>query len=375
MTPAHLKQKAHSLGFDLVGVAPLGPFPEAVFYPKWLENGYAGEMHYLERQKAAKMAPESVLPGARSVIVCAMNYNSAQPYTCYDRLRAWISRYAWGEDYHDTVKEKLQELAAWMEQNSPQRTRAYVDTGPLLERVYAKYAGVGWFGKNTCIINQKVGSWLFLGCILTDLDLPYDTPVPDRCGTCTRCIDACPTAALLEPYVLDSRKCIAYTTIELRGDIPEEQRAGIGHHLFGCDICQDVCPWNRKAPYSGNPSFEPKDGLFWPSIERLLDLSEDEWRRMIHGTAMRRAKISGLLRNLMVVAANLGTGEVLPKLRRFLKRDDQLVRSHAQWAIDKLEKLNTAGGAGLVSDPAAPSGAQPCTGTGGSFRDLSPRSP
>ena len=361
MTQADLKQKAHSLGFDLVGVAPLGPFPEAVFYPKWLENGYAGEMQYLERQKAAKMAPESLLPGARSVIVCAMNYNSAQPYTRYDRFRAWVSRYAWGEDYHDTLKEKLQELAAWIERDSPQRTRAYVDTGPLLERVYAKYAGVGWFGKNTCIINQKVGSWLFLGCILTDLELPYDTPVPDRCGTCTRCIEACPTGAILEPYVLDSRKCIAYTTIELRGDIPEEHRDGIGHHLFGCDICQDVCPWNRTAPYSSNPSFEPKEGLFWPSIDRLLDLSEDEWRSMIRGTAMKRAKIRGLLRNLMVVAGNLGTGEVLPKLRRFLKRDDQLVRSHAQWAIDKIEKsknLNAAGGAEPASDPAAPSGVQ-----------------
>jgi epoxyqueuosine reductase len=341
MNSDELKQKGHSLGFDLVGVAPLGPFPEAVFYPKWIESGYAGEMQYLERQKAAKMEPESLLPGARSVIVCAMNYNSPQPCTRYDRLRAWVSRYAWGEDYHDTVKEKLRELAVWIEQDSPRRTKAYVDTGPLLERVYAKYAGVGWFGKNTCIINQKVGSWLFLGCILTDLELQYDTPVPDRCGTCTRCIDACPTSAILEPYVLDSRKCIAYTTIELRGGIPEEERAGIGHHLFGCDICQDVCPWNRKAPYSVNSSFWPKDGLFWPMIDRLLGLSEDEWRRMISGTAMKRAKIKGLLRNLMVVAGNSGVGEFLPKLRRFLTHDDQHVRSHAQWAIDKIENSGT----------------------------------
>jgi epoxyqueuosine reductase len=358
MIRAELTQKARDLGFDLVGVAPLGPFPEAVFYPKWLESGYAGEMQYLERQKAAKMEPKSVLPGARSVIVCAMNYNSAQPCTRYDRLRAWVSRYAWGQDYHDTVKEKLRELAAWIERNSPQRTRAYVDTGPLLERVYAKYAGVGWFGKNTCIINQKVGSWLFLGCILTDLELTFDTPVPDRCGTCTRCIDACPTSAILEPYILDSRKCIAYTTIELRGSIPEEERAGIGHHLFGCDICQDVCPWNRKAPYSPNSSFEPKDGLLWPMIDRLLDLSEDEWRRMIRGTAMKRAKIKGLLRNLMVVAGNSGVWELLPRLRSFLMHDDQHVRSHAQWAIDKIEKLNVAGAAEPALDPAEPAGAQ-----------------
>jgi len=340
MTPADIKQKARSLGFDLAGVAPLGPFPEAVFYPKWLENGYAGDMQYLERQKAAKMEPRSVLPGARSVIVCAMNYNGAQPHTRYDRLRAWISRYAWGEDYHDTVKEKLLELAAWIERNSPLRTRAYVDTGPLLERVFAKYAGVGWFGKNTCIINQKIGSWLFLGCIVTDLEMPYDTPVPDRCGSCTRCIDACPTGAILEPYVLDSRKCIAYTTIELRGEIPEKDRAGIGHHLFGCDICQDVCPWNRRAPHSSNPAFEPKEGLFWPAIDRLLDMDEAEWQRMIRGTAMKRAKIKGLVRNLMVVAGNSGSRECLPRLRRFLKHDDEHVRSHAQWAIDKIEELD-----------------------------------
>jgi epoxyqueuosine reductase len=227
---AEIKQKARTLGFELAGIAPLGPFPESAFYPKWLENGYAGEMHYLERQKSARLQPESILPGAKSVIVCAMNYNTAYPLTSIDRLRAWVSRYAWGEDYHEILRNKLEELAAWIGQSSPQRTRAYVDTGPLLERVFAKYAGVGWFGKNTCIINQQAGSWLFLGCILTDLDVGYDTPVPDRCGTCTRCIEACPTNAILEPYVLDSRKCIAYTTIELRGAIDEADREGIGHH-------------------------------------------------------------------------------------------------------------------------------------------------
>ena len=333
---ADIKGKARGLGFDLVGVAPLGPFPEAVFYPKWIESGYAGEMQYLERQKAAKMQPESILPGARSVIVCAMNYNVPQPRTRYHRMRAWISRYAWGEDYHDTVQKKLAELAAWIEQNSPQRTKAYVDTGPLLERVYAKYAGVGWFGKNTCIINQKAGSWLFLGCILTSLDLECDTPVPDRCGTCTRCLDACPTGAILEPYVLDSRKCIAYTTIELRGEIPEADRAGIGQHLFGCDICQDVCPWNARAPHSGNPAFEPKPGLFWPEIDRLLSLGEDEWRQMIRGTAMKRAKVKGLMRNLMVVVGNSGVREFLPRLDKFMSHEDEQVRSHARWAANKL---------------------------------------
>jgi len=265
-----------------------------------------------------------------------MNYNVAQPRTAYDRMRVWVSRYAWGEDYHEAVKAKVRELAGWIEQTSPQKTKAYVDTGPLLERVFAKYAGIGWYGKNTCIIHQKAGSWLFLGCILTDLQLDIDAPAPDRCGTCSRCIDACPTHAIVEPYVLDSRKCIAYTTIELRGEMPEADREGIGHHLFGCDICQDVCPWNRKSPLSENPAFQPKPGLFWPEISRLLDLTEDEWRQMIRGTSMKRAKIKGLLRNLMVVAGNSGVKEFLPKLERFFTHEDEHVRSHAEWASRKL---------------------------------------
>ena len=335
---AEIKAQAQALGFDLVGVAPLGPFPEAVFYPKWLESGYAGEMQYLEKQKESKLRPDSVLPGAKTVIVCAMNYNTSPPRTRWDRLRTWVSRYAWGEDYHETVRQKLRELASWIEQASPHQTKAYVDTGPLLERVYAKYAGVGWFGKNTCIINQRAGSWLFLGCILTDLDVEADAPVPDRCGTCTRCIDACPTNAIVEPYVLDSRKCIAYTTIELRGEIPEAEREGIGHHLFGCDICQDVCPWNRRAPQSENEAFQPRPGLFWPEISGLMDLSEDDWRKMIRGTSMKRAKIKGLLRNLMVVAGNSGAREFVPKLQRFLTHEDEHVRSHAEWAVKKLER-------------------------------------
>lgn len=334
---ADIKEKARALGFDLVGVSPLGPFPEAVFYPKWLDSGYAGEMRYLERQRATKLDPRSILPGAKSVIVCAMNYNTAHRGTRFDRFRGWVSRYAWGEDYHGTVRKKLLELAAWIEQVSANKTKTYVDTGPLLERVYAKYAGVGWFGKNTCIIDQKIGSWLFLGCILTDLDVEYDTPPPDRCGTCTRCIDACPTQAIVAPYVLDSRKCISYTTIELRGEMPDADRAGIGHHLFGCDICQDVCPWNRKAPHTAEADFQPRPELYWPELTRLLDLRDDDWRRMIRGTSMKRAKIKGLLRNLMVVAGNSGVRELVPKLRMFLTHDDEHVRSHAQWAVKKLE--------------------------------------
>jgi epoxyqueuosine reductase len=333
---ADIKKRALELGFDLVGIAPLGPFKESQFYSEWIAQGYAGEMQYLERQQQAKLDPQSVLSGAKSVIVCAVNYNTDRPYTSFNRLRAWISRYAWGEDYHDRIQQKLKDLAAWIEQSPGHHTKAYVDTGPLLERVYAKYAGIGWFGKNTCMINQRVGSMLFLGCILTNEQFDYDSPAPDRCGTCTRCIDACPTKAIVAPYVLDSRKCIAYSTIELRGEIPEFHRDEIGHHLFGCDICQDVCPWNRKAPFSDKPEFASRPGLFWPEIDGLLELSDEDWSRMVRGTSMKRAKVKGLLRNLMVVVGNSGVRDFVPKLERFLAHSDAHVRTHAEWAIKKL---------------------------------------
>src|SRR5262245_20078578 len=335
---AEIKQRARRTGFELVGIAPLGPSPEALFYPEWLERGYAGEMRYLERQKPARMDPHLLLSEARSVIVCAINYNTNQSLTAWNGLRAWVSRYAWGNDYHQTLQHKLNELARWIESAGPTRTRAYVDTGPLLERVFAKYAGIGGFGKNTCIINQNSGSWLFLGCVLTDLDLEYDAPPPDRCGSCTRCLDACPTDAIVAPYVLDSRKCISYTTIELRGAIPEGERQGIGHHLFGCDICQDVCPWNRRAPFSSETVFHPKKGLFWPELETLLGLSTDQWHELVRGTALKRAKIRGLLRNLMVVTGNSGQSQLIPRLLPFLAHEDEHVRTHAAWAIAQLEE-------------------------------------
>ncbi len=348
---AEIQETARSLGFDLVGIAPIGPFPETLFYPEWLDRGYAGEMRYLERQKAARMDPQAVLPGARSVVVCATNYNTAQPFTRFDKLRVWISRYAWGEDYHEILKERLEKLARWIEASSAGQTKTYVDTGPVIERVYARYAGIGWFGKNTCIINERVGSWLFLGCVLTDAELPYDSPVASRCGTCTRCLDACPTNAIAAPYVLDSRKCISYTTIELGGGIPEADRPGVGHHLFGCDICQDVCPWNRKAPVSRSPAFEARAGLFWPELTRLLDMNVDEWMPMIRGTALKRAKLKGLLRNLMVAAGNSGEPGLISKLRRFLSHDDEHVRSHAQWAIDRLSASSGGDSAAGAAEP------------------------
>jgi len=340
MDSDQIKVKAREFGFELVGVAPLSTSPEAEFYTEWLARGYAGEMDYLKHGRETRLDPAPLLPGARSLIVCALNYHTDRPLTSLDPERGWVSRYAWGADYHKVLQTRLKRLAEWIRQETRVGTRVYVDTGPLLERVYAKYGGVGWFGKNTCIIDQKVGSWIFLGCILTELELAYDTPAPDRCGSCTRCIDACPTDAIVEPYVLDSRKCISYLTIELRGSIPESLREGVGHHLFGCDICQDVCPWNRRAPFTSEEKLEARPELFWPSLDHLLDLDDEGWRHLIRGTSMNRAKVRGLIRNLMVVVGNSGLKRFRKKVERFLAHSDETVRSHADWAVRKLDKAN-----------------------------------
>lgn len=337
MDSDRIQAKARELGFELAGVAPVQASPESDFFGEWLRRGCAGKMGYLGKRAEDRRDPGRLLPGARSVIVCALNYESERPRTRLDRGRAWVSRYAWGEDYHDVVGRRLEDLADWIRRESAGEVRAYVDTGPLLERVYAKYAGLGWFGKNTCIIHEGLGSWLFLGCILTDLELDFGTPAPDRCGTCTRCIDACPTDAIVEPYVLDSRKCISYLNIELRGPIPEDLRAGIGNHLFGCDICQDVCPWNRRAPVGTEPRLHARRELWWPDLETLLDLDDDGWREAIRGTALRRARVVGLIRNLMVVVGNSGLRRLRPRLERFLEHPDAEVRAHARWARDRLD--------------------------------------
>jgi epoxyqueuosine reductase len=274
MTHGHtvrVVELARSLGFDLCGVAPAADFPELEHLDSWLERGYAGAMVYL--RDARRRSPLLAMKDARSVIVCALNYNTAFPSSIEARQtssgseapRGWISRYAWGDDYHDVLGNRLDALVAALGKEFPEpfSARAYVDTGPIVERVAAKYAGLGWLAKNTCLINEAVGSFLFLGVILTTLELhPADSlgeaPPPDLCGNCTLCLEACPTGALVEPYVLDARRCISYLTIELRGSIPLEFRARAGRHIFGCDICQDVCPWNRRAPESALPEFQPR---------------------------------------------------------------------------------------------------------------------
>ena len=346
---AVVKRAAAEAGFDLSGIAPASDAPELKTFPAWIAAGRAGEMKYLEARdeqgslKRASLA--SVAPWARSVIVCAINYNTAPPYSTqvHDPERGWISRYAWSrEDYHDAVLRRLKQVEEKLQQATKETqpdlvTRSYVDTGPIVERVFAKYAGVGWTGKNTCLINQKKGSWLFLGVILTSLELAADLPAPDRCGTCTRCIEACPTDAILAPYQLDSNRCIAYLTIEKRGAIPEDLREGVGHHVFGCDICQDVCPWNRKAPVTTAAEFSPRDGLVNPALDWLAEMSAEEFRQTFRGSPIRRTKRRGLRRNVAIAMGNSGRTEFLPNLEKLASDEDETVAESARWATRRLK--------------------------------------
>ncbi len=337
-------------GFDLAGIAPARDFEELAYFREWIAAGHGGEMKYLEaRDDAGRLRRESLrvaAPWARSVVVCAINYNTAHPYSTEvtDPGRGWISRYAWGqEDYHDVVLRRLREVERRLAERvaaqppnaggPPLRTWCYVDTGPVVERVYAKYAGVGWIGKNTCVLNQKLGSWLFLGVILTSLELAPDLPAPDRCGTCTRCLDACPTNAFLGPYQLDATKCISYLTIEKRGAIPGELRAGMGRHVFGCDICQDVCPWNRKAPVTSAPEFRPRDGLVNPALEWLAEMKAEEFREKFRGSPVRRSKLNGLRRNAVIAMGNSGDPRFASTLERLREDEDTAVAESAAWAL------------------------------------------
>jgi len=349
-----IKRAALEGGFDLAGIAPVRDFDELAYFPQWIAGGHAGEMKYLEaRDESGRLKRESLrvaAPWARSVVVCAINYNTAHPYSSEvnDPERGWISRYAWGqEDYHEVVLRRLREVerricedadapSKGSAQAQALRTWCYVDTGPIVERVYAKYAGVGWIGKNTCVLNQKLGSWLFLGVILTSLELTPDVPAADRCGTCTRCLDACPTNAFIGPYQLDATKCISYLTIEKRGPIPAELREGMGRHVFGCDICQDVCPWNRKAPETGAPEFQPRDGLVNPALEWLAEMKAEEFRETFRGSPVRRAKLSGVRRNAVIAMGNSGDRKFVPTLERLCEDEDPVLGESAKWAMERI---------------------------------------
>jgi epoxyqueuosine reductase len=433
-----VKQRALEIGFDLVGVAPLTAGMDLEFARAWVERGFGGEMHYLRNPK--RDDPRRVLPSVRSVISVGLVYNAPLPYSVEESQksklddqesneetqklaadgyeqgvgarkggasskpqeradpvssfefpvsnapgpRAWISRYAWGRDYHEIMRAKLEELRTAIESLAPGvETRVYVDTGPVVERAFARFSGIGWMGKNTCLINEGKGSWFFIGVVLTSLDLEAGLPASDRCGSCTRCLEACPTGALVEPYVMDASRCISYLTIELKGSIPLQFRERIGANVFGCDICQDVCPWNgrplsvvsnpwgechqfsavshqpRRVATTELPEFQPihvqisrpesltRDSelqtphwysffLFNPPIEWLASLTEEDFRRVFAHSPIKRVKYRAWLRNLCLVMGNSGDRRFLPWLERAGTHEDCVVREHARWAAGKL---------------------------------------
>ena len=307
LTASAVKARARELHFDLCGIARADSYPELSFLSEWLANGYAATMGWMYRSAERRTDVRQVLPGARSVIVTGTLYNTDRPYSsALGPDIARISRYAWGDDYHDVLKERLDRLLSWLREESADafEARAYVDTGPVQERVYAQYAGLGWIGKNTCLINAELGSWLFLGEIITTLDLEADTQGLEQCGSCTKCLDACPTDALVEPGVLDSARCLSYLTIEHRGDIPVDYHDAMHTHVYGCDVCQEVCPYNLPAPVSNDAPWQPRAGLDLPRLADLAVRTDDQLRMLVKGTPMTRAKVAGLRRNLEIAVQN-----------------------------------------------------------------------
>jgi epoxyqueuosine reductase len=333
MNAAAVKVLALEAGFDLAGIAPAVRAPDASRYAEWVAAGMAGAMGYLTDYRAERRKdPRTLLPSARSILCVGKVYNGPEPYTTAfcDHDRGWIARYAWGDDYHGVMRAGLAQVAARL---PGVEWKICVDTAPLLERTYAQMAGLGWIGKNTCLIDQRAGSWFFLGELLLSLDLEPDSPVENRCGTCTACIGACPTAAL-EPGWLDARRCISYFTIELRGTVPEPMRPGIGAHVFGCDICQDVCPWNRRAPVTPDPRFTSRNHA--PALERLAALTEPEFRALFRDTPIARARYSGFLRNVAVAMGNTRDTKYRPALERLAVHSDAVIAEHAAWALRRL---------------------------------------
>src|ERR1700692_4728847 len=357
---AWITERACAVGFSLCGVAPLERFPEHVAFDEWLERGYGGAMGYLADPR--RRDPRQVLAGARSVIVCALNYNTAHPSSreaaASERsgeARGWISRYAWGRDYHEILRERLNALVNALDERFPEphESRAYADTGPVADRLFAKYAGLGWLGKNTLLLNEKQGSWVFLGVIFTTLELspslaPHEMPPADLCGNCRQCLDACPTGAFVEPYVLDARRCISYLTIELRGSVPEEFREAIGTNVYGCDICQEVCPYNREAPVTGVFDFRPRqfgddESLLGPRLEWLAGMSEEEFREKFRGSAIKRTKWRGLVRNACIALGNSDVPRgseahkrILELLHRLSQSQEPGIAESAHWALSRI---------------------------------------
>ena len=340
MLEERLKAQAQQIGFDLIGIAGAEPADDFDRLTEWLARGYAGNMNYMERRHEARRHPKSILPTVRSVIMAAMNYYPGaeeSPPSGHGR----VARYARGPDYHDVLRARLKELLNWLQGVKPGcRGRAVVDTAPLLERDFARRAGLGWIGKNTMLLNPRLGSYFFLGALLVDEELTPDQPfATSHCGTCTACLNACPTDAFPAPGWLDARRCISYLTIELRGPMPEDLRPGVGDWLFGCDICQEVCPWNRKAPPA------TADECLPPSLppEEILKLTLEEFNLRFADTALERTGYDGLRRNAAIVLGNAGDASALAALRALLSDASSTVKEAAQWGIDRIESRQEVG--------------------------------
>lgn len=332
MTGETVKRLARECGFELAGIAPAQPSGDFPKYREWVEKGYAGEMRYLtDRRAEVRGDPKNLLAGAQSIICVGKLYNTNGP------TDGVISRYAWGEDYHRVMRAGLARLVELLTRDvGPFEHKICVDTAPLLERSYAREAGLGWIGKNTCLIHEPLGSWFFLGEIVTSLRIEPDSPPPDRCGTCTRCIEACPTQAIVPDaggWTLDARRCISYFTIELRGPIPEEHREGMGAHIFGCDICQDVCPWNGRAPITDEKAFTARAV---PDVDTFARLTPEAFQQCVADSPVARAKYSGVLRNVAIAMGNSGLERCRGPLEKLAASSDEMVAEHAQWALGKL---------------------------------------
>jgi epoxyqueuosine reductase len=341
-----IKQRAQELGFELCGIAPAEPSAFKAEFRAWLEKGYEGEMGYLSWDPDRRLDPSQLLPGAKSIVSVGMNYYTESEADNAGPDEAIFARYARNEDYHDVMTPRLRELLAFIKAQAGEGTegKVYVDTGPILEREVAQRAGLGWFGKNTMLINTRRGSYFLLGEILLNIPLEPDSPAVGGCGTCTKCLEACPTGAIVRPYEIDARRCISYLTIELKGEIPEEHAGKIGNRVFGCDICQEVCPFTRRSTPTEEPAFQPREAVVRPKLADLVQMTEEEFREKLKGNPVKRAKWRGLMRN---VAAGLSSSDdpaAEAALIAALDHPEELVREQAELSLSMIRKRRRAVG-------------------------------